>query len=102
MSSTSGLSLVILIQIRIQIAVFHSKEKGYLEPVIQSEASQRKINIVYYCISMKSRQMELVNLFAGQQWRHRPREQTFHTAGEEKGGTNWESNMETCTLPYVK
>ena len=51
---------------------------------------------------MKSRQMELVNLFAGQQWRHRPREQTFHTAGEEKGGTNWESNMETCTLPYVK
>jgi len=24
------------------------------------------------------------------------------TVGEGKGGTNWENNMETYTLPYVK
>ena len=43
-----------------------------------------------------------MNLFAGQQWRRRHREQTVDTAGEGEGGTNGETSMETYTLPYVK
>ena len=48
--------------------------------------------------------MILMNLFAGRQWRHRHREQTYgHEQGEEgEGGVNRESSMETYTLPYVK
>ena len=32
--------------------------------------------------------MILMNLFAGQQWRYRHREQIMDTVGEGKGGTN--------------
>ena len=44
------------------------------------------------------------NLFAGQQWRNRHREQTYgYKEGYEgEGGTNRESSMETYTLPYMK
>ena len=45
-----------------------------LEPIIQSEVSQRKINIVFKHIYMGSRKMVLKNLFTGQQWRNRHRE----------------------------
>ena len=51
---------------------------------------------------MESRKMILMNLFAGQEWRHRHREQTLDTAGEGEGGTNWESSTETYALPCVK
>ena len=55
-----------------------------LEPLIQSEVSQKeknKYHILTY-IYMESRKMVLMNLFAGQQWRNRHREQTFgHKAG---------------------
>ena len=44
-----------------------------LEPIVQSEVSQRKTNIVYEHIYMESRKMVLMNLFAGQQWRLRQR-----------------------------
>ena len=48
--------------------------------------------------------MVLMNLFAGQQWRHRHREQTYGPdKGEEgEGEMNGESSMEAYTLPYVK
>ena len=46
--------------------------------------------------------MVLMNLFAGQQWRHSQREQTLDTAGEGDSGTNWESSTETYALPCVK
>jgi len=52
--------------------------------------------------------MILMNLFTGQQWRRRHREQTYgHRLGcwrwgEGEGGMNGESSMETYTLPYVK
>ena len=40
---------------------------------------------------------------AGQQWPRRHREQTCGLSGGRwGGGTNWESSMETCTLPCVK
>ena len=48
--------------------------------------------------------MVLMNRFAGQQWRHRPKEQTY---GHRQGG-EWkervgqmESSVEAYTLPYV-
>ena len=43
--------------------------------------------------------MVLINLLAGQQRRHRDKEQTSGHGEEEEGGTN---RMETYTLPYVK
>ena len=47
--------------------------------------------------------MVLMNLYAGQQWRRRQREQTYgHGEQEEEGGANGESSMETYTLIYVK
>ena len=37
---------------------------------------------------MESRKMVLMNLFAGQQWQHRHREQTYgHSVGERVGHT---------------
>ena len=45
-----------------------------LEPIIQSEVSQRKINIISECTCMEFRKMVLKNLFTGQQWRNRHRE----------------------------
>ena len=54
-------------------------------------------------IYMESRKMILMNLFAGQQWTCRHREQTCgHGLGEGEGGITGESNMETYALPYVK
>ena len=41
-------------------------------------------------------------LQAGQQRRHRYKEQTFRPVGESKGGMICENSTETCTLPYVK
>ena len=47
--------------------------------------------------------MVLMNLFAGQQWGQRHREQILWTQWVElRGGTDLETNMETHTLPYVK
>ena len=49
-----------------------------LEPIIQSEESQTEKN-KYHIIThiLESRKMVLMNLFAGQQWRNRHREQTY-------------------------
>ena len=55
-----------------------------LEPVIQSEVSQEEKNKYHISMhNMESRKMVLMNLFAGQQWTLRHREQTYgHEAGE--------------------
>ena len=39
---------------------------------------------MYRHIYMESRKMVLMNLFAGQQWRHRHREQTYDTGRQEE------------------
>ena len=52
-----------------------------LEPIIQGEVCQRKINVIYQCIHMESRKMVLMNLLAGQQLRHRHREETCGHSG---------------------
>ena len=45
---------------------------------------------------MESRKMVLKNLFIGQQWRNRHREQTYgHREREGEGEMDGESNMET-------
>ena len=52
---------------------------------------------------MESRKTVLRNLFAGQQWRHRHREQTYGHGGGVKGREGrMESSMETYKLSYVK
>ena len=45
-----------------------------LEPILQSEVSQREINTVFKHIHMGSRKMALKNLFTGHQWRNRRRQ----------------------------
>ena len=69
-----------------------------LEPVLQSEISQKerdKYCIVTY-ICTESRKMVLKNVFTGQQWRNRHREQTSeHGEREEECEMYGKSNMET-------
>ena len=52
---------------------------------------------------MDSRKMVLMNLFAGQQWRNRHREQTYRLGkGDEGGVRRMEGVTWKLTLPYVK
>ena len=53
-----------------------------LEPITRREISQK--NISYINKYTKSRKLVLMNLFAGQQWRPRHREQTW-TQGDRVG-----------------
>ena len=46
-----------------------------LEPVIQSKVSQKEESIIYEHVHTESRKLVLMNLFAGQEWRQRCREQ---------------------------
>ena len=52
-----------------------------LEPVIQSEVSQKKRNTVYERIYMEFRNTVPMTLHAGQQRRHRRKEQTLGLSG---------------------
>ena len=56
-----------------------------LEPILQNEVSQKKINTVYQSIFMESRKMVPKNLFARQQWRNRHRENRLMDMGKGKG-----------------
>ena len=68
-----------------------------LEPIIQSEGSQKKKYkyriLMHTC---ESRKMAPMNLFSGQQWRNRHREQICgHGGGEEGEGEMYgQSNLE--------
>ena len=53
-----------------------------------------------YCVLthfIESRKMVLMNLFAGQQWRHRHREQICDTGGR----TVWDELREFCGNVYI-
>ena len=68
-----------------------------LEPLIQSEVSQKEKNKCHISahIYMESRNMVRMNLFAGQQWRNRHREQTYrHRERGGEGEMYGESNVE--------
>ena len=63
-----------------------------LEPVLQSEISQkRKRNIIYKHMYLECRKMVPMNLFAGQGKRHRHREQT---CGHSRERREWEELRE--------
>ena len=67
-----------------------------LEPIIQSEVSQKEKDKYHIqCIYMESRKMVPRNLFAGQQWRNRHREQTCgHRGRRGEGEMYGKSNIE--------
>ena len=71
-----------------------------LEPIIQSEVSQKEKDKYHIqCICMESRKMVPRNLFAGQQWSNRHREQTCGHGGRGGEGEMYgESNMETYII----
>ena len=46
--------------------------------------------------------MGLMILYAGQQRRHRHKEQIFGLSGRGEGGMSLENTIETYTLPHVK
>ena len=67
-----------------------------LEPIIQSEVSQKH----KYCILTHihgTKKMVLNNLVTGKQWKNRHREQTYgHGERGGKGETHGKGNIETC------
>ena len=73
-----------------------------LEPVVQSEVSQREKHILYISVYMESKNMVLMNLFAGKDWRSRCREWTCKYRRRNENGMNGESSINVCTLPSVK
>ena len=78
-----------------------------LEPIIQSEVNQKekyKYHIHRSYKYMESRKMALMNLFSGQQWRNRHKEQTYGHGGrgEGRGWRCMERVTWKLTLPYVK
>ena len=71
-----------------------------LEPIIHSVVSQKETDkyciVKYIYIYMETRKMVSMNLFAGQQWRDRHREETYgHGRVGGEGAMYGESNMET-------
>ena len=54
-------------------------------------SQQESPNIVYLCIYMESRKMVLTNLYAGEEQRHRDREQT---CGQRGGRRGWAKSRE--------
>ena len=83
-----------------------------LEPIIQNEVSQKekdKYHILIHThthththIYMESRKMVPKNLFAGQHWRNRHREQTYGRGRGQERVNCMERVPWKLTLPYVK
>ena len=64
---------------------------------------KRKISIVYKHMYVESRKMVLKNLFAGQHWRNRHREQNYGHGeqggeGEKYGESNVETYITVCKI----
>ena len=55
-----------------------------LEPIVQSEVSQKEKDKHHVLMHIESRKMVPKNLFAGQRWRNKHREQTYGHG--ERGG----------------
>ena len=62
-----------------------------LEPIIQSEVKSERKSVIYKCIYIESRKMGVMNLLAGQHWRHRHRERT---CGHRRGRRGWDERRE--------
>ena len=74
-----------------------------LEPVIQNEVSQKEKDKYHILMHMcESRKMVPKNLFAGQHWRNRHREQTYGRGRGQERVNCMERVPWKLTLPYVK
>ena len=74
-----------------------------LEPVTQSEVSQKEKNKYHILTHIYGIQkMVLMNIFAGQEWRHRCREQIYGCSGGRRGWVKSRSSIDIHTLPFVK
>ena len=74
-----------------------------LEPVIQNEVSQKEKDKYRILMHMcESRKMVPKNLFAGQHWRNRHREQTYGRGRGQERVNCMERVPWKLTLPYVK
>ena len=61
-----------------------------LDAIIQSEVSQKEINRYHMLMYVyRTRKIVLMNLFAGQQWRNRHREQTYGHRERRGEGETW-------------
>lgn len=69
--------------------------------MLAHKAGNVQIKDCVWGICMRSRKMVSMNLFAGQKWEHRRREQTCGCRGEGEGGINRESIIDSHTLPCV-
>ena len=75
-----------------------------LEPIIQSEVSQKE-KYQYSILThtyMEFRKMVMITLYARQQKRHRCTEQSFGLCGRGRGWMIWENGTETCIISYMK
>ena len=74
-----------------------------LEPIIQSEVSQKEKQISYINAYMWNlERWQWWTYFQGSNGDEDIENRLMDTVREEKGGINGESSMETYTLPYVK
>ena len=73
-----------------------------LQPIIQSEVSQKEKHEYSILTRMEFRKMITMTLYVRQQKRHRDKNRLLDSVGEGKGGMIWENSIETCILPYVK
>ena len=73
-----------------------------LEPIIQSEVSQKEKHQYSILTYMEFRKTVMITLYGRQQRRHRCIEQSLDSVGEGEGGMIWENGIATCILSYVK
>ena len=74
-----------------------------LEPIIQSEVSQKEkhqYSILTHIYGI--RKMVMITLYARQQKRHKCIEQSLDSVGEGEGGMIWENGIEICIISYMK
>ena len=72
-----------------------------LEPIIQSEVSQKEKHQYSILTHLEFRMIVMIILYARQQKRHRCIEQSFDSVEEGEGGMIWENGIETC-IPSCK
>ena len=78
-----------------------------LEPIIQSEVSQKEKHqystyMEFIRIYMEFRKMVTITLYVRQQKRYRDNKQNLDSVREGEGGVILENSIETGILPYVK
>ena len=73
-----------------------------LEPIIQSEVSQKKKNKYINAYIWNLERQNWWTFLQGNKWDTHIKNNLVDTVGEEEGGTNGNSSIETYILSYVK